>query len=176
MGWNSQPTRMVIMEDVRVPAANVLGGVDAGFKIAMAGLNGGEGQKHEASRPRPLFSHPIRRCLDLLSFNHAGRINIASCSVGGAQAALGQTLDYVRDRQQFGKPLAANQAVQFRLADIAAKLNASRQVVRLAARELDKKNRWVPTQAQRMPVVSSALLTSVLLPAAAHRSFAPWPS
>jgi hypothetical protein len=42
MGWNSQPTRMVIMEDVRIPAANVLGGVNEGFKIAMAGLNGGE--------------------------------------------------------------------------------------------------------------------------------------
>lgn len=70
-----------------------------------------------------------------------GRINIASCSVGGAQAALTQTLAYMKERQQFGEPLTANQALQFRLADAAANLNASRQVVRLAARELDAKSR-----------------------------------
>lgn len=41
MGWNAQPTRQVIMEDLRVPAANRLGPEGAGFKIAMAGLDGG---------------------------------------------------------------------------------------------------------------------------------------
>jgi alkylation response protein AidB-like acyl-CoA dehydrogenase len=41
MGWNAQPTRQVIFEDVRIPAANLLGGEGSGFKIAMAGLDGG---------------------------------------------------------------------------------------------------------------------------------------
>jgi alkylation response protein AidB-like acyl-CoA dehydrogenase len=41
MGWNAQPTRQVIMENVRVPAENLLGEIGAGFKIAMSGLDGG---------------------------------------------------------------------------------------------------------------------------------------
>jgi alkylation response protein AidB-like acyl-CoA dehydrogenase len=41
MGWKAQPTRQVILEDVRVPAANLLGGEGNGFKIAMTGLDGG---------------------------------------------------------------------------------------------------------------------------------------
>jgi alkylation response protein AidB-like acyl-CoA dehydrogenase len=41
MGWNTQPTRQVIMEDVRIPAANMLGEEGTGFKIAMMGLDGG---------------------------------------------------------------------------------------------------------------------------------------
>jgi len=41
MGWNAQPTRAVVFENCRAPAANVLGGVGAGFKIAMTGLDGG---------------------------------------------------------------------------------------------------------------------------------------
>ena len=41
LGWNSQPTAMVILEDCRVPARNLLGAEGDGFKIAMAGLDGG---------------------------------------------------------------------------------------------------------------------------------------
>jgi len=41
MGWNAMPTRQVVFEDVRVPAENLLGGEGMGFKIAMAGLDGG---------------------------------------------------------------------------------------------------------------------------------------
>eukprot|EP00048_Salpingoeca_helianthica_P017338 m.236739 g.236739 ORF g.236739 m.236739 type:complete len:421 (-) comp20743_c0_seq1:175-1437(-) len=106
LGWNCQPTRMVIMEDCVVPASNVLGGEGKGFGIAMKGLNG-------------------------------GRINIASCSLGGAQACLRLAVDHTTVRQQFGKPLASNQAVQFKLAEMASALNASRQAVRFAARQLD---------------------------------------
>lgn len=47
MGWNSQPTRMVIMEDVRVPAKNILGDLGAGFNMAMTGLNGGKWRETE---------------------------------------------------------------------------------------------------------------------------------
>ncbi len=66
-----------------------------------------------------------------------GRINIASCSLGAAQAALEQSLRYVEERKQFGKPLAEFQALQFRLADMLTDLVASRQLVRLAAHKLD---------------------------------------
>jgi alkylation response protein AidB-like acyl-CoA dehydrogenase len=66
-----------------------------------------------------------------------GRINIATCSVGTAQAALERATKYMNERKQFGKPLAAFQALQFKLADMATELVAARQMVRLAAFKLD---------------------------------------
>jgi alkylation response protein AidB-like acyl-CoA dehydrogenase len=66
-----------------------------------------------------------------------GRINIATCSVGTAQAALERATQYMNERKQFGKPLAAFQALQFKLADMATELVAARQMVRLAAFKLD---------------------------------------
>ena len=69
-----------------------------------------------------------------------GRLNIASCSLGAAQAALEQSLRYVEERKQFGKPLADFQALQFKLADMLTALTASRQMVRLAAHRLDQRH------------------------------------
>ncbi|MBF79721.1 MULTISPECIES: acyl-CoA dehydrogenase family protein [Idiomarina] len=66
-----------------------------------------------------------------------GRINIAVCSVGTAQAALNTAKAYMQERTQFGKPLAAFQALQFKLADMATGLVAARQMVRLAASKVD---------------------------------------
>ncbi|WP_394228956.1 acyl-CoA dehydrogenase family protein [Shewanella colwelliana] len=66
-----------------------------------------------------------------------GRINIATCSVGTAQAALERATQYMNERKQFGKPIAAFQALQFKLADMATELVAARQMVRLAAFKLD---------------------------------------
>ncbi|EAQ32135.1 MULTISPECIES: acyl-CoA dehydrogenase family protein [Idiomarina] len=66
-----------------------------------------------------------------------GRINIAVCSVGTAQAALETASAYMHERSQFGKPLAAFQALQFKLADMATELVAARQMVRLAASKVD---------------------------------------
>jgi len=66
-----------------------------------------------------------------------GRLNIASCSLGAAQAALQQSLRYVEERKQFGKALSEFQALQFKLADMLTALTASRQMVRLAAHKLD---------------------------------------
>ena len=109
MGWNSQPTRLITFEDVRVPARNILGKEGDGFKIAMKGLDG-------------------------------GRINIATCSLGAAQAAVNDTQHYMQEREQFGKPLASFQALQFKLADMVTQLVASRQMVRLAASKLDEKD------------------------------------
>ncbi|WIF69843.1 isobutyryl-CoA dehydrogenase [Metapseudomonas otitidis] len=69
-----------------------------------------------------------------------GRLNIASCSLGAAQAALEQSLRYVEERRQFGKPLTSFQALQFKLADMLTDLTASRQMVRLAAHRLDQRH------------------------------------
>jgi alkylation response protein AidB-like acyl-CoA dehydrogenase len=108
MGWNAQPTRAVIFENVRVPVANRLGKEGEGFKIAMAGLDG-------------------------------GRLNIAACSLGGAQSALEKTLAYMKERKAFGKRLDEFQALQFRLADMATALEASRAFLWRAAAALDAK-------------------------------------
>ncbi|GGC76967.1 acyl-CoA dehydrogenase family protein [Marinobacter halophilus] len=109
MGWHSQPTRMVTLQDVRIPVTNRVGQEGDGFAIAMKGLDG-------------------------------GRLNIATCSLGGAQAALLRARNYLHERQQFGKPLAAFQALQFKLADMATNLVAARQMVRLGAFKLDRKD------------------------------------
>ena len=66
-----------------------------------------------------------------------GRINIATCSIGTAQQALNSAIAYMKEREQFGKPLAAFQGLQFKLADMATELVAARQLVRLAAFKLD---------------------------------------
>ena len=67
-----------------------------------------------------------------------GRINIATCSVGAAQGALDLAQRYLRERQQFRRPLAEFQGLQFKLADMATELVAARQMVRLAASKLDR--------------------------------------
>ena len=67
-----------------------------------------------------------------------GRINIATCSIGTAQQALNSAMAYMQEREQFGKPIAAFQGLQFKLADMATELVAARQLVRLAAYKLDQ--------------------------------------
>ena len=109
MGWNSQPTGMVNFEDCRVPAENLVGVEGQGFRIAMAGLDG-------------------------------GRINIGACSVGTAQAALREALDYASNRKQFAKAIVEFQASQFKLADMATELEAARLMIRQAAARLDAKH------------------------------------
>lgn len=66
-----------------------------------------------------------------------GRLNIAACSLGGAQAALNATLDYMKERAAFGKKLTDFQALQFRLAEMEIELSAARTFLRSAANELD---------------------------------------
>ncbi|WP_332852346.1 acyl-CoA dehydrogenase family protein [Duganella sp. S19_KUP01_CR8] len=69
-----------------------------------------------------------------------GRINIAACSVGTAQAALARACSYIKERIQFGRELAQFQALQFKLADMVTELVAARQMVRLAAWKLDQES------------------------------------
>jgi alkylation response protein AidB-like acyl-CoA dehydrogenase len=70
-----------------------------------------------------------------------GRIGIASQALGIATAAFSASCRYVKERHQFGQPLAANQAVQFRLADVATELEAGRL---LTLRAADRKERGAP--------------------------------
>eukprot|EP00941_MAST-03F_sp_MAST-3F-sp1_P000119 g119.t1 len=67
-----------------------------------------------------------------------GRINIASCSLGAAQASFDHAREHVKVRKQFGKPIAENQHVQFELARMATDLQSSRLMVRQAASMLDE--------------------------------------
>jgi alkylation response protein AidB-like acyl-CoA dehydrogenase len=102
LGWHSQPTAQVILEEVRVPVENLVGGEGEGFRIAMMGLDG-------------------------------GRLNIGACSLGGAQRCLDEAVQYTKDRQQFGRPIADFQNTQFTLADMATELEAARALLYLAA-------------------------------------------
>lgn len=67
-----------------------------------------------------------------------GRVNIGACSLGGARACLEAALGHVKERQQFGRPLADFQALQFKLADMATELDAARLMVWRAAQALDE--------------------------------------
>jgi len=68
-----------------------------------------------------------------------GRINIGCCSLGGAQAALDAAIEYTKDRKQFGKAISEFQNTQFKLADMATELEASRMMIYRAANMLDNK-------------------------------------
>ncbi|SDF32186.1 acyl-CoA dehydrogenase [Sporolituus thermophilus] len=102
MGIRSSVQREVILDNCRVPAANLLGKEGEGFKIAMTTLDG-------------------------------GRIGVAAQSVGIAQAALEAAIKYSKERVQFGKPIANNQAISFMLADMATKVEAARLLTYRAA-------------------------------------------
>lgn len=69
-----------------------------------------------------------------------GRINIASCSLGAAQRCVDLTVQYAKERKQFGNPLTEFQNTQFRLAEMAARVHGSRLIIRDAARALDRKD------------------------------------
>ena len=66
-----------------------------------------------------------------------GRLNIGACSIGGARACLDASRDYLKERQQFGQPLADFQALQFRLADMATELESARLMIHRGAWMLD---------------------------------------
>ncbi len=106
MGWNNQSTRQVIFDKCKVPVENLLGAEGDGFKLAMAGLDG-------------------------------GRLNIAACSLGGADAALAKALSYASERTAFGQKIDAFQNTQFKLADMETELSAARALLYVAAQKLD---------------------------------------
>ena len=67
-----------------------------------------------------------------------GRLNIAACSLGGAQFCLDRTVTYMKERKQFGTRLADFQALGFRIADYATAIEAARLMLHRAASALDQ--------------------------------------
>ena len=126
LGWKSQPTAMLNFENCRVPVANLVGAEGEGFRIAMAGLDG-------------------------------GRLNIAACSLGGAQFCLDRTLDHVRERKQFGSRLADFQALRFRIADYGTELEAARLMLRRAAKAVSDRE----PNATRLAAMAKRFVTDV---------------
>ncbi len=109
LGYKGLETVEMTYTDHRVPVANVLGGE--------AGLGHG--------------LHYILGSLEL------GRINIAARAVGVARAAYDASMRYAHERHTFGVPIHQHQAIQFKLADMATKLEASRLLVRSAAEKFE---------------------------------------
>lgn len=111
LGYKGVETAEVLFEQVRVPAASLLGEREGqGFKHAMSGLE-------------------------------VGRINVAARAVGVAQAAFEDAIKYAQQRQTFGRPIAQHQAIQFKLADMATRIEAARLLVDQAARKKDRGER-----------------------------------
>ncbi len=109
MGWHAQPTAQVILDGVRVPADAMLGGADGEGAGFSIAMNGLNG----------------------------GRLNIAACSLGGAQAAFDKAGVYVRERHAFGSALIDEPTIRFTLADMATALQTSRLLLWRAATALD---------------------------------------
>lgn len=109
LGYKGIETVEMSYSGHRVPAANVLGGQD--------GVGNG-----------------LRYALSALEL---GRINIAARAVGVGQAALERAIRYSQERETFGKPIFEHQAIQFKLAEMATKLQAARLLTYDAARRFD---------------------------------------
>jgi short-chain 2-methylacyl-CoA dehydrogenase len=106
LGIRASSTCELLLEECRVPRANVLGEVGKGYKVAIETLN-------------------------------EGRIGIGAQMVGIAQGALDHTVNYTRERRQFGKSIAEFQAVQHQIARAATEVHAARLAVYEAARLRD---------------------------------------
>ncbi len=106
LGQRASDTALISFTDVEVPAENMLGEENAGFKLAMRTLD----------RTRP---------------------GVAAMATGIQQAALDAAVDYAKERIQFGVPIAMHQAIQFMIADMATKLEASRLLYLKSAWMLD---------------------------------------
>jgi len=110
MGYKGVESTELVYEDYRCPPENVLGGEDDG-------LNKGFGQMMDALE--------------------VGRVNVAARGVGIAQRGLELALRYSQERKTFGKQIADHQAIQFKLADMATKVEAARLLTLKAARLKD---------------------------------------
>ncbi len=105
MGYKGVESTELVYDGYKCPPERILGGEEAG-------LNKGFGQMMDALE--------------------VGRVNVAARGVGIAQRALELALRYSQERKTFGKPIAQHQAIQFKLADMATKIEAARLVTRKA--------------------------------------------
>ncbi len=111
MGIRCSNTTDVVMEDVRIPAENLIGKEGDGFKIAMLTLD-------------------------------QARAWMGVISTGLAQRAMDEAIGYTKERQQFGKPVLKNQAMQFKIADMAIKIETSRQMNAYALTLMDRGEKY----------------------------------
>src|SRR5438270_8012454 len=107
LGYKGVETTELIFENNRQPAANLLGGAE------------GQGFKQ------------------MMAAIEVGRVNVAARGVGVAQRAFELSIEYAQQRHAFGVPISQHQAIQFKLADMAAKIEAARLLTQYAAREKD---------------------------------------
>ncbi len=107
MGIRGDPTVQIVLDDVRVPRANLLGEEGMGFVYAMQSLE-------------------------------SGRLGISAQAIGIARSALEHSVRYAAERKQFEKPIKEFQAVQFKLADMATRVTASRALLYAAAAAKDR--------------------------------------
>jgi len=126
LGQRASDTAQIQFEDVEVPAENLLGEENHGFRLAMQTLD----------RTRP---------------------GVAAMGVGIGRAAFEFARDYAKERVQFGVPIAMHQAIQFMIADMATKVEASRLLVWQAAVLLDqgKRNTLAASHAKRFSADSA---------------------
>src|SRR5690349_9711139 len=110
MGYKGVESTELVFDGYRCPAGMILGGEEAGLGKGFAQM------------------------MDALE---VGRVNVAARGVGIAQRALELGLKYAQERQTFGKPIAEHQAIQFKLADMATKVEAARLLMLKAARLKD---------------------------------------
>ncbi len=109
MGYKGVETTEMIMEDVRVPAATMLGG--------------------EAGRGQGFYQ--------MMDGVEVGRVNVAARACGISIRAFELAIAYAQQRSTFGKPIAQHQAIQFKLAEMATKVEASHALMVNAARLKD---------------------------------------
>src|SRR6266853_633997 len=114
LGYKGVESTELVFDGYRCPGENILGG-------EAAGLNKGFPQMMDALE--------------------VGRVNVAARGVGIAQRALELALRYSQERHTFGKPIAQHQAIQFKLADMATKIEAGRQLMLNAALMKDRGER-----------------------------------
>jgi alkylation response protein AidB-like acyl-CoA dehydrogenase len=107
MGLRASPTVQLTFDEMRVPAANLLGTEGQGFVYAMRSLD-------------------------------HGRLGIAAQALGIARAALDRSLEYVAERKQFGRPIGDFQAIQFKIADMGARIASSRALLHATASSKDR--------------------------------------
>ena len=111
LGYKGIDSAELIFDNCRVPAENLIGGVEGiGFKHVMGGLE-------------------------------LGRINVAARGVGVAQASLDEAVKYSQQRETFGKPICEHQAIQLKLADMATRTEAARLLTYQAADAFDRNER-----------------------------------
>jgi butyryl-CoA dehydrogenase len=106
-----------------------------------------------------------------LSTLDGGRIGIASQAVGIAQAALEESIEYSKQRQQFGKPISKFQAIQWMLADMATKIEASRYLVYNAAYKKDLDQRISKEAAMAKLFASDTAMESVIKAVQIHGGY-----